>query len=130
MTPRPNAYLNPLSSGRRRNGRARLGIPAHIETVAGMHPCKVVDLSCGGAKVSCAAPLRIGRSVRLRLADEDVFADIVWSRAPHAGLLFERALAESIIIRLRLDAPAILQEEEHRVQQYAREWVQGLIHED
>ena len=130
MTPRPTAYLNPLSSGRRRNGRARLGIPADVETVSGLYSCKIVDLSCGGAKITCKAPLRVGRSVRLRIGEEDVFADIVWSHEPAAGLLFERPLDEALIVRLRMQAPAILQEEKHRIEEYAREWVQGLIHED
>lgn len=63
----------------------------------------------------------------MRFAEQDSFAEIAWLRAPFAGLLFERPLDQAVIVRLRMETPAILHEQEHQVRESAREWVQGLI---
>ena len=91
----------------RKTVRKRVLWKARIEVAGAIHPCAVVDLSLGGARLHFAEPVESGTKVRLILDRFGAFsAEVVWHRDRGIGLRFTddpRRISDLIGARLPLE---------------------------
>ena len=112
-------------SGRRAAPRARIYLPARIQTLNGNQPAELIDLSATGAKVEVRDVPRIGSGAVMKCGPIDAFAQVVWNGAQQCGLEFDEPLSEAMILAARYIADhkdELQQEQEFAV---ARSWVRG-----
>ena len=64
-------------------------MPAFLQAEGERHSAQLLDLSSGGAKVSCAASLSVGTSVILDCGTFGCEAVVRWQNGPLLGLCFE-----------------------------------------
>lgn len=111
--PKPRSY-----------GRLPLGIVAHLETIHGRKPVRLVDLSQGGAQVVLPAEIQI-RDCVLTWLEFEAFCSSAWRKDDHLGLTFEEPLPIATLVATRNVAPSIIRKESLSAETAAREWVQG-----
>lgn len=111
--------------GRRGNSRARLSLRARLESLEGVQPADLFNVSCGGAMVTVVRPPKPGAAVILRYGSVEAFCDVVWTSGCHCGLRFEEKLSHSEVLaaRRRSDDQPRLEMEQRR--QIAKAWVDG-----
>jgi hypothetical protein len=74
----------------RREGRKQLLWSGVLQTAHGPCPCLVVDLSRGGAKLSLAAPVKIGQFVTLVVTGIGTYrGTVIWNEHATIGIRFE-----------------------------------------
>jgi hypothetical protein len=95
------------ASAQRKTVRKRVLWKARIEIGGATHPCAVVDLSLGGARLHFAEPVEKGTKVRLILDRFGAFrAEVVWQKGRGVGMRFTddpQRIADLIGARLPLD---------------------------
>lgn len=67
-------------------------MPAFLQAGVDRHSVHLLDLSAGGAKVSCAATLPTGTAVTLDCGTLGRSAVVRWQNAGQVGLCFEQEL--------------------------------------
>lgn len=87
--------------GRRKTSRLRLGIPAVLLLLDGTFRCRLIDLSCSGARIGLDQHLRIGAEAVLQCPGFEVFGMVVWSDAEQVGMHFDEELPASRLLTLR-----------------------------
>ena len=97
------------SSGRERRIDTRhdcTGRDARLRLGSTQYRMHLKDLSCSGASGLTDAPLRVGQSVYLEIDRENrTWAEVRWTRRAWVGLLFDEAIGEDIVRKLRLRYP-------------------------
>lgn len=112
---------------RRSHARLRLGIAAVFETIEGKQKARMVDLSQGGAHlyVPNAGKVREGF---LTWMNFEIFAVVVWQKGDEFGVEFDAPLTYEQLLRVRQEAPAVVQEEAMGAALAARDFVAGTTH--
>ena len=105
--------------------RARLGIGARLMLMEGVVPCRIDNLSIGGARLQLDVPLKLGCPGILTIHDTEAFGEVVWQSRGRAGFKFDELLEDSEVVRLRYLAPKILLNESNHVEIFAQQWVEG-----
>lgn len=89
---------SPQDSGhyadRRAHPRVPVALPAFLQADGARHSAQIVDLSAGGAKLSCAASVAAGTAVVLDCGMLARPAVIRWQNGPFLGLCFDSELNE------------------------------------
>lgn len=76
----------------RANTRHRCSVPADIRICGQSTRCLVLDISHGGARVSCRPALVPGTPVQIEVAGLAFGGTIQWNNKPFAGIAFNRAI--------------------------------------
>ena len=105
--------------------RARLGIDGRLILLDGPVPCRIENLSIGGARLQTDSPLKLGCPGILKIHDTDAFGEIVWQARGRAGFKFDDLLDDQAVIRLRHLTPEILEMQTNHVALFAQRWVEG-----
>jgi PilZ domain len=77
---------------RRAYPRVPLALPAFLQANASRHSVKIVDLSAGGAKLTCPVSLSAGTAVMLDCGTFRCEALVRWQTGGYLGLCFESEL--------------------------------------
>jgi PilZ domain len=91
ITPDRQAAIAENFADRRRHKRIAIMWMATLKIASGFFECLVIDLSCGGAKLSLPRPLALqpGDAVTLVFDGHGTFrAEAVWLRGSFAGVRF------------------------------------------
>lgn len=100
---------NPLRSaqqpciprGRRAHSRARVALSAVLETMEGMKPVKLRNLSSAGAMVESVRTPDVGRDLVLKCFGIDALGIVVWQNGDRCGIEFYDRIEEDEVIRQR-----------------------------
>ena len=77
---------------RRAHPRVPVALPAFLEAGGKRHHVQILDLSVGGAKLSCAAAVPVGTAVTLDCGTLGCVGSVRWQNGAVLGLCFERQL--------------------------------------
>lgn len=77
---------------RRAFPRVELSLPAFLQVDLERHSVKLLDLSSGGAKLTCAARFPAGTAVILDCGSLTLPAEVRWQNDEFLGLSFDSAL--------------------------------------
>ena len=112
---------------RRRDSRLRTDLPAQLITLAASPRVNLRDLSQTGAQIECNEPLRVGSEAVLSWLNFETFGTIRWVRGNFAGLEFDEAVSENVILDTRelIDRGEALHTEQ-AADLAARNWYLGL----
>jgi hypothetical protein len=69
-----------------------VGLPAFLQANAERHSVQLLDLSAGGAKLSCPASLSLGTEVTLDCGTLRLAAEVRWQSGELLGLCFDSVL--------------------------------------
>ena len=107
---------------RRSFARLELGIDAHLDTLGGRQPVRLIDLSQAGAHLLLNRPdaVREGVLTWLRF---DTYGVVAWQEDGHLGLEFDQLLPLPVMVETRHRAP-------HVVREAAEAWVSGGLFGD
>ncbi len=116
-------------TGRRGAARLRLSIPARIVSIHGTHDCIVLDLSRTGARIALAEPIKLGAGGVLRVAQLEVFGEVVHraqgSRGGINGLAFEAPLSNDAVLAVRHYSESFEAAGRIAFREQVRKWVTG-----
>ena len=96
----PSSDDNDPYVDRRVHPRVTVALPAFLQTDGGRHFVQILDLSAGGAKLTCAASLSAGMAVTLDCGTLCRTAEIRWQHGETLGLSFETALDDRDVAAL------------------------------
>ena len=113
---------------RRAHARLQVGIAAHFETLEGVLPVRLVDLSQRGAHVVLRRHVEISRGV-LSWLDFEAFGFVAWKDGDHVGLEFDELVPLEQLVETRNRAPSVVREESLSAEAAAREWVAGSLNQ-
>lgn len=87
---------------RRSDPRVRLGVPAKVQLLSGLKPCRLDNLSLRGARIALAvrAPPVGGRGLLL-VCGIEAFAEVIWSQGMECGLRFDDKLLLKDVVSVR-----------------------------
>ena len=124
--PKGLAIAAPVNT-RRRGERARIALPAAIETVTGRREVVLHDLSTTGAMIGTPKRLPIDSRIILRCGPIDAMGVVVRAGRHGFGVWFDRPVDEQDVIRLRGEGEetarsGVTPEE----RQAAQDWVRGV----
>jgi hypothetical protein len=77
---------------RRAHPRVPVALPAFLQAGGERHSVQILDLSAGGAKLSCPASLAAGTAVTLDCGTLGRSAVVRWQNGEVLGLCFDREL--------------------------------------
>lgn len=112
-------------TGRRSLARLRLGVPARLITLNGVHDALLDDLSLSGAQIRLSDGEQFSIGV-LKWLDFDELVDVVWHDGSTCGVKFEKHLPKGCILATRDAAPALL-DDEARARSVAKRWIEGTL---
>lgn len=112
-------------TGRRSLARLRLGVPARLITLNGVHDALLDDLSLSGAQIRLSDGEQFSIGV-LKWLDFDELVDVVWHDRSTCGVKFEKPLPKGCILATRDAAPALL-DDEARARSVAKRWIEGTL---
>jgi hypothetical protein len=86
---------------RRSELRMKVLLGAELVTPLGLVPCRVHDISRGGACLEADAPLAKGAAIRFRRDGIDAAATIAWSRGRRIGIRFDAPIrATDLLVQM------------------------------
>jgi len=91
-------------TGRRIAARARVQLPAVLETLSGTSRATLRNLSCTGALVEVSPLLNVGSDVVLNCGSVEAFGTVVWARMRWCGIAFDEPLNQATVVSLRVDS--------------------------
>ncbi|WP_133364748.1 PilZ domain-containing protein [Qipengyuania sediminis] len=109
----------------RGHARARLGLAARLVTFSGTSACRVVDLSCSGARIAGGQPVKVGAMVVVEGLPIELFGTVVWVDPKGFGFRFDTPLAQDTVVAMRHHADLAPRAEHLAQVEHARRWVQG-----
>ncbi len=115
----------PPVTGRRGAARARVALPATIETVNGTTRALLRNLSESGAMLEVAQLPTVGAEAVLRCGQLDCFGVIVWARLRWCGVVFDEAITLSDVISIRQASDGSACAVQKDLQDAARRWAEG-----
>ena len=124
------AAIGPIGPiGRRGAARLRLAIPARVVLICATESCVLLDLSCTGARIGLAEPLATGTPLYLKVAQLEVFAEVLRCHRGAAGgvngLRFDEPLSGAEVLAVRTHADTYLGRERAALREQVRRWVSG-----
>lgn len=91
--------------GRRAAPRGRSSVDTSLRTAATRSPCRIIDISTGGARLRLYEELAAETSIQIALPAKGlVDAHIVWANGREAGCRFDRPLDELTVAALQATA--------------------------
>jgi hypothetical protein len=90
-SPLPTADNDPFAD-RRAAPRVPVALPAFLQADGARHSVQILDLSAGGAKLTCPAGLTVGMAVTLDCGTLGRSAVVRWQNAGVLGLCFDSEL--------------------------------------
>ena len=119
----------PRPVGRRGAARLRLAIPAKLVSTRATEPAVLLDLSRSGARVGLEHPLAPGACLYLKVAQLELFAEVVRRDLGEGGglngLVFDEPLADDVVLMVRQFAETLEQRERDALRDKVRRWVSG-----
>ena len=102
-----------------------MSFPSSILLSEGKYPCKLEDLSLGGARVSTDYKLERGRSLWLKLDKLEVFGTVTWAKDGEYGIEFEERLPKVVVMQMQGFSVDMEEYEAAQGRLAARDWVVG-----
>lgn len=99
-----NPHLNSpggIPRGRRTHSRARVALPAVLETMEGLKKVKLRNLSSVGAMVEAPRTPDVGRDLVLKCFGIDALGVVVWEDGDRCGIEFYDAIEDEEVVRQR-----------------------------
>lgn len=127
----PNRRLMPRNTdvgllGRRAASRARIALPATLETVGSRATVSLLNLSRTGAMVEAQTLPAVGQDVIVKCGTLDVLGIAVWAGSGRCGVHFDEPLEALDVVCLRRAGESFAQTgvtaEEREA---AKDWVEG-----
>jgi hypothetical protein len=115
----------PPVTGRRGAARARVALPATIETVNGTTRALLRNLSESGAMLEVAQLPTLGADAVVRCGQLDCFGVIVWARLRWCGVMFDEAIKISDVISIRQTSERSAGAAQRDLRDAARRWAEG-----
>lgn len=119
----------PRPTGRRSAARLRLAIPVRIVSTHATQTCILLDLSRTGARIGIAEPLAPGICLFLRIAQFELFAEVIRCDRGEGGgingLAFDEPLPDATVLAVRRHAEGFEQRQRDTLRDQARRWVSG-----
>jgi hypothetical protein len=109
---------------RRGTPRLRLGIEARFTSLEGAQPVLLQDLSKTGAKLLLADE-KVSSSGFLHWLQYEMFAELAWRKGRWCGVQFDEPVPEDWVLGTRAEAPALAEERDKRLRQFAQKFVEG-----
>ena len=112
--------------GRRAASRARIALPASLETVGGRVAVSLLNLSRTGAMVAALTLPAVGQDVIVKCGTVDVLGIVIWVGSGRCGVQFDEPLDATDVICLRQEGDSFARTGitcEER--QAAKDWVEG-----
>ena len=88
MNTRETMNSRPACSNRRSAARGRVGLPARLETVTGLRPVILQNVSASGAMIEARDLPAVGKDVIIKCGNLDVLTIVIlgWQRPLRLGL--------------------------------------------
>lgn len=119
----------PRAVGRRGAARLRLAIPVKLVSTRATETAVLLDLSRSGARVGLEQPLAPGACLYLKVAELELFAEVVRRDLGEGGgingLAFDEPLADEVVLMVRQFAETLEQRERNTLRDKVRRWVSG-----
>ena len=116
------------SVGRRAAARARIALPASVETLNGIRTARLHNLSRTGAMVDGVGLPGVGSDIILRCGTIDALGVIVWAGNGRCGIEFDEPLDETEVARQRrIGEEAARSGVTPELRKAAEDWVNGRI---
>jgi len=116
-------------TGRRGAARLRLAIPVRIVSTHATQTCILLDLSRTGARIGLAEPLAPGMCLYLKIAQFEVFAEVIRRDLGEGGgingLAFDEPLPDATVLAVRQHAEGFEQRQCESFRDQVRRWVSG-----
>ena len=112
-------------TGRRIAARARVALPATIETVRGTERAALRNISETGLMLEVAHLPAIGADAVVRSGSLDCFGTVVWARFRWCGVAFEEPISHSEVLRIRQRSEESSGASQKELQEAALRWAQG-----
>ncbi len=112
---------------KRSAARARVALPAKLDTLTSTVPAILRNLSETGAMLEVSSALMIGADAVLSCGELDCFGTIVWVRSHWCGFAFDEPLPQSAVIRARTasDNGQAVSNHQKDVEDAAKQWAVG-----
>lgn len=118
-----------IARGRRTHPRARVALSGLVETIDGVRPVKVHNLSSTGAMVETPRVPEIGRDLVFKCFGIDAFGVVIWEHGDCCGIEFYDQVEEGEIVRHRHLSDDEFEQQKWRTRQEildaARRWSAG-----
>ena len=85
---------------RRATPRVPVALPASLQSGSDRHSVQLLDVSAGGAKLTCAASIVVGTAVTLDCGSLARAAVIRWQNGAIMGLMFDSELEAHVVSAL------------------------------
>ena len=117
----------PQITGRRVAARARVALPARLESLSGTVNAVLRNISETGAMLEVAALPARGADAVLCCGELDCFGTIVWARSRWCGFVFDEPIAQATVLRLReaSDSGQAGADSRNALNDAARRWAEG-----
>jgi hypothetical protein len=89
----------PRRETRRKGGRSSMSLPALIILFGQRHSAQLHNLSCGGAMIQSAAPVRTRDQITLSCGTIEARGSVVWAGSGCFGIEFHRPLEDTQLLR-------------------------------
>jgi hypothetical protein len=112
-------------TGRRIAARARVALPATIETVRGTERAVLRNISETGLMLEVAHLPAMGADAVVRSGSLDCFGVVVWARFRWCGVAFEEPIPIDEVLRIRQVSDQSTGAAQRDLQDAALRWAQG-----
>lgn len=117
----------PQVTGRRVAARARVALPATLESLSGTANVILRNISETGAMLEVANLPARGADAVLCCGELDCFGTIVWARSRWCGFAFDEPIPQAVVLRLRAasDGGQADAASRNALNDAARRWAEG-----
>jgi hypothetical protein len=122
---RNQAPAPPAVTGRRIAARARVALPATLETVRGTERAVLRNISETGLMLEVAHLPALGADAVVLSGGLDCFGTVVWTRFRWCGVAFEEPISHSEVLRIRQLSEQSTGAAQKELQEAASRWAQG-----
>lgn len=112
-------------TGRRACSRVRLFLPAGIESLLGLQPVELNNLSRTGAMITVTDPLRAGSDVVITCGSIDAVCKVVWTHGNCCGVEFENPVTHEQVLSARQQSDEHPNRQKEARLAAARAWADG-----
>ena len=116
-----------LLAGRRVASRARVALPATLETVNGTVRAVIRNISETGAMLEVAALPTVGGCAVVRCGSLDAFGVVAWARSRWCGVAFDEPVGHAEVVRMRAasDQGQATTASRRDLEDAAKRWAEG-----
>ena len=113
------------ATGQRKFARARVHLPAKLVLFTGTSQCVLIDLSCGGVRITAGVPPRVGAMAVIECQTLELFGTVKWLSEHTCGIHFDELIPIETVISMRHTADRYAGDARRDVIEHARLWAQG-----